>query len=338
MVTRGALPAVDGAACVNNRQGLAECDLCVQACPTSALQIGPQGLTLKAATCTGCGGCGASCPVAAISIPGVAPLPPGFPNRDGDMLLICPRHATAGEGAICLQALGLEALAGLWLRGVRKLWLATEPCADCPNGQGLEFAGKLAALNGVLAERGLPLLEAAAAPRRRPSRLPQLGEDRADPARRSFLRLVASPVTGEATASPRALARVQGLGGQSSPTPRCAFVPVLDATRCTACHACTRLCPEGALILINEATDAAAYTCDATRCTGCGICVAACQEDAIGLEVMTQPAEGVLSLVRSQCRGCGVAFHTPGSTAPEDGLCPVCARAPHFRKLHQVLT
>lgn len=254
------------------------------------------------------------------------------------MLLICPRHVTAGQGAICLQALGLEALAGLWLRGVRKLWLATETCADCPDGKGLSFAARLAALNTLLADRDLPALAAVPAPLRRPSRLPELGGDRTDPARRGFLRLVAGPVTGEATATPRALARLQRLAGPRAPTPRVAFVPVLQPSRCTACHACTRLCPEDALILINAEADAAAYRCDATRCTGCGICVAACQEDAIRLEVMARPSTADMPLLRSQCRGCGVAFYTPGTPAPAGGLCPVCARAPHFRKLHQVLT
>jgi len=255
------------------------------------------------------------------------------------MLLICPEHGRATEGAICLQALGLEALAGLWLRGVRKLWLATASCAECPNGKGLEFSGRLAALNGLLADRGLPVLDAVPAPRQLPGRMPQLGEDRADPARRSFLRMVASPVTSEAPAGPRALARLQGLQSQRArATPRCAFVPVLDPAQCNACHACTRLCPEGALILINANAEQAAYQSDATRCTGCGICVAACQEDAIQLEVMIQPPGGVLPLLQSQCRGCGLAFYTPGAEAPADGLCPVCARVPHFRKLHQVLT
>lgn len=335
---QAALPAVSAGACVNNRQGVAVCDLCVQACPTGALQTGPQGLALEAASCSGCGGCGASCPGAAISIPGVVPLPPGFPNSAGEMLLICPRHVTAGQGTICLQALGLEALAGLWLRGMRMLWLATGICAECPNGMGLAFTDKLAALNALLADRDLPMMQAAPAPRRRPSRLPQLGEDRADPGRRSFLRLVASPVTGDAKSDPPALARLQGLGGRVTPAPRCAFVPVLQPARCTACHACTRLCPEDALILINADDGAAAYRCDATRCTGCGVCVAACQEDAIELEVMVPPPVGDVALVWSHCRGCGVGFHTPGLAAPVDGLCPVCARVPHFRKLHQVLT
>lgn len=305
---------------------MAECDLCARACPTGALRATPAGLELSPAQCSGCAACGAACPAAALTVQGAAPLPPGTPDAAGALLLVCPMAAPGDAGTLCLQALGLRALAALWLRGVRQLWLRLGDCAACPSGAGLDAAAPLAVINALLADRGLPGLELRPAPQRPRARLPRLGEGGASAARRGFLRLTAAGDDSRA-----ALQRLQGLAPGGA---RMAFVPRIDAARCTACHACTRLCPEGALMRIKDEAGGMAYQIDAARCSGCGICVAACQEDAICIETLVCPQDGRVTLHAGLCRGCGLPFH---ATTAGGALCPTCRRAPHFRKLHQVL-
>jgi len=50
----------------------------------------------------------------------------------------------------------------------------------------------------------------------------------------------------------------------------------VDATRCTGCGACVKVCPVGAIALMDGKARV-----DEELCTGCGACVGVCPEDAI---------------------------------------------------------
>ncbi len=340
-MTPGALPVLDAAACLLDRAATAACDACARACPTGTLRAESGGLELFPGLCTGCGGCGAACPAGAITVEGAVPLPPPETDAAGRALLVCPVRSPRDPQAICVQALGLEALAALWLRGGRRLWLDTGDCAACPGGRGLDLSRHLATLNALLADRGLPGLVAEPAPGRAADRVPRLGQG-PDRRRRGLLGLAAArPDPADDRPRERALARLQQLARDRGPR-RFAHVPVIDPARCTACHACVRLCPEAALTLIIAGTGDAVYRVDAARCTGCGLCAGCCEEDAVRIEMLAvEPGE--VPLVSRQCPGCRVTFQRPaardnGDATATGGLCPICARAPHFRKLHQILS
>ena len=327
------LPVLDEAACLLDRTADAVCDACARACPTGAMRVGDEGLELVADLCTACGGCGAACPARAITVERAVPLPLTETDRSGAVALVCPEARGPGP---CLQSLGLEALATLWLRGVRRLLIATGDCDSCPSGGNLRLADHLATLNALLGDRGLPGLEVGVLPARGTDRVPRLGEG-PDARRRGLFALAAPrPEDSERKAAASALARLQGLPGRGT-APRFAFAPRIDAQRCTACHLCLRLCPETALTLIIAEDQPAAYQIDASQCTGCGLCVQSCAEGAIDIVALAAATDGI-SLVSRQCRGCRVAYQRPAESLREDdGLCPICAKAPHYRKLHQVL-
>ena len=119
-------PVFDDGRCSLSRFTDSRCAICAEICPTDALTAEADGLALNRDACTGCGACAGACPAQAIRLPGLLPLPPAAPDRTGAVTLICSRHPHAGRsaGPLCLRALGLEALARLWLDGVRVIRLA----------------------------------------------------------------------------------------------------------------------------------------------------------------------------------------------------------------------
>lgn len=326
-----ALPVVHADACLLDKTPLAGCEACVRACPTGALRLEPEGLALVAELCTGCGACGAVCPARAITVGRCVPVPLSEPDGSGIVAAVCPQRAPRDPAAICVQALGLEALAALWLRGIRRLWLGTASCEDCPSGRGMDLPGTSAMLNALLSDRGLPALSVEPMPRRGGDRVPQLG-DGPDRRRRGLFGIAAA---GSTVANGTALSRLQGLA-RTAPAPRFAWTPVIDPLACSGCNLCLQLCPEDVLTLVDAETAEPAYAIRSAGCTGCALCVAACEDGAIKVEEL-QAEPDHLGLRRQSCRGCRAEFLQPAAQPEGDGLCPICARAPHYRKLHQVL-
>ena len=273
----------------------------------------------------------AACPQRAISLDGLEEISPEPPARGPDVALVCPKRQ-AGQG-VCLQALGLEALAGLWLNGIRRIVAVTADCAACPDGSGLDVERHAATLNALLADRGQPPLRIEAAnsvartlPLLAPKTMPHRG-------RRAFLGLAASdrPRKGNATA----LARLQSLPGPD--TARTAFAPRIDPRRCTGCDACLRICPETVLSQFRDDTDEISYKIAPVGCSGCGLCMDVCGTDAIVIDRLVPPPADV-ALTGFRCRGCGVEVHVPtASPQAAGGLCAVCTTTGHHRRLFQVL-
>lgn len=55
---------------------------------------------------------------------------------------------------------------------------------------------------------------------------------------------------------------------------------IIDAAKCTACGACTEVCPEEA-ISEGKVDDKDVYIIDPKLCIDCGACVEVCPEEAI---------------------------------------------------------
>lgn len=327
-VSQRATPEIDATNCSLGRLAQASCSACADACPRKALTVDDDALALEPGLCSSCGACAAACPQGAVRLGG-REAPSVEARRRTEVGLVCPRVDPAG--GICLQALGLTALADLWLGGTRRILCQTGDCSLCPDGVGLDLAAQVGRLNALLRSRALPELTCETR-RVLPRGLPLIepGEGAVNPARRWLLGVGTKPA-----ARRRPLARLQSLGDR--PAEISAFVPRIDPLRCTGCDACIRVCPEHALSLIKDAKGEMIYRTSFSACTGCEMCVDVCGEGAVMVRHQSARSPDV-PLFAFQCRGCGVEVHLPAAQpGTGDGLCPVCRRTGHHRRLFQVI-
>ncbi len=308
---------------------MAQCADCLHACPHQALSLGRAGIQLDAGACNGCGDCAGACPARAIAFARPEPV------RDGaTFTLVCARHPQARglPAPTCIQGYGLNDFAAWALAGVQDIACGTADCASCPDAGPMRLDETAARFAPLAQDRGVT------APRIRPATAADLrnwarrADDGPAPARRALLRALTAPLRDDAPAMP-ALTRLQSRAGTVF-----AFAPVIDAAACTGCDACIRLCPEDALIGIKEPDQDMRYHVSAEACTGCLICEDVCTDSAIEVFTMT-PAPHDIPLTGFCCRACGAQTHLPtdGGRAAT-GLCAICARTGHHRKLFQVLS
>lgn len=296
---------------------------------------------LDAAACSGCGACMAACPQGAISLAGRDAPCVASPRPVTEAALVCPAHPQGtGAATVCLQALGLEQLASLWLSGLRRLTAHTADCATCPDGCSLPVAKHLEDLNALLADRGLSGLtvQAGADTPEAGQRISTAQHAVADPARRRLFGLGATSAL-HATSRP-ALARLQAKTGAEAlnvTAQRVAYAPHIDPDRCTGCDACIRICPESVLFRIKAEQDSEVYGSAPEGCSGCALCVEVCPVNAIAIETLGLRA-AQLALAGFRCSACKADVHVPASGPWAAGpLCPTCATTGHSGRLFQVL-
>lgn len=81
----------------------------------------------------------------------------------------------------------------------------------------------------------------------------------------------------------------------------CDISPVVYKDRCTGCGACVKICPEGAVKLINKKSGI-----DVSRCIGCAQCIAVCPTSAmfinfgVGREMQEKMAEYAATLLKEK--------------------------------------
>lgn len=96
---------------------------------------------------------------------------------------------------------------------------------------------------------------------------------------------------------------------------------------CSACAACARICPQGALLLEAREEDFRLLF-EQRRCDGCGLCLTACLPRCLSPVLGDNGGTGdaVVSLAHGtlhRCRRCRAAT----AVLVEGRYCPVCARA-----------
>lgn len=323
------LPAIRADACLPALYPVSGCLACAEACPRGALLCEDGDLTLDPDACSACGACAAACPAGAIALDGKeAPAPLDRPGAAG--WLVCPRHPGADGDALCLQALGLAALARLWLGGLRRLSCVTADCAACPDGKGLDLQARVETLNGLLESRGLPGLALDRASRA-PAGATRIGP--AETAQKAGRRRLFGLSTRPAGTGTAPLAQLQAR--DAGPAARHAFVPRIDPMGCTGCDACIRSCPAAALSLIKDETGDLCYGLDPASCTGCGLCSDMCAQGAIRIDRLAS-APPPVALRSYRCSSCGVEVHEPAGRS-DSALCPICRNTRHHAKLFQVI-
>lgn len=332
------VPEVIADRCVHSHAEVGSCRRCADACPTSAWVLDDEQLAIDAAACDGCGLCAAVCPEGALS----NGVEPELRRLGGEVTAFAAcervRPDVPDAPVPCVHAFGLVQLAALYRNGVRRLLVCVGECADCPRGGGERLVTRLAVLNRVLAQRGLPGMVVtrltvvqwcnviSAAPRQAEG--PTLS-------RRGFLRSAVAVTADSGLVTKPLKWRPPGaVLPRADTTGMVFFAPQLDPMQCDGCDGCARVCPHS-VIQVSEQGDA--YEIHADACTGCNLCADVCDRGAVRVEVCALLETGRLSLRAGRCRACGADFHRPLSSAANNKLCQVCAATGHHRNLFQIV-
>lgn len=318
----------DEALCAHDRQGVAGCRRCLDACPALAIATGKDGIAIDPYLCRGCGSCTLACPTGAVryarprprtSLEQIATALESQPVRQGAMapvLAIQVGEALPGipEGTPRLQVPALGSVGP-------ELWFAA--LALGASRVLIVRSGLLPPTTARLIEEQVDLtwhiLKAIGeAPERvrlvnSPRDLDWYGLVNPWPAAdfgplakaRDKRGLLLAAISHLARHLPERRATVAL--GHDAPLGTIA----IDARRCTLCHACVQLCPTGAL---RKPGEALAFL--ESACVQCGLCVNGCPERALtaeprfapdldltGAEVILKPASELF-----HCVECGVPF------------------------------
>lgn len=299
--------------CLAVTQSRAACHRCEDVCPHDAVRVHLRGVTIDEVDCTGCGLCVQECPSLALE-PKVR-YRPGEPAK-------CSQVAGDAQTVHCLGRLQPTDLLRL-ARGRPSLLLARGDCANCPIGtaaiaEAIEHvageARELLTLRGKDVELSVEQrdrLDEDATSERMDRR--QLLRGGWGSVQRGASDLLApldaggdeAELPAEAQRRYRALELSDLTPEQPVPWP---LPKVADG--CIMCPTCTRVCPTDAFSrTFSDEDDGAVLTLDPERCVGCDACVSACPVEVISME--RHPSWGEVSGGRRE------AYRRPAGEGPD---------------------
>ncbi|MBI3965702.1 MAG: 4Fe-4S binding protein [Chloroflexi bacterium] len=334
------------------------CHRCVDVCPQRALRVSDQRIELDKDLCGSCGVCVTACPSEALTFPGYsageldAQIATLLDPAIGDLaprgiLFVCRQTAGALDRAV---ARGFRHPAGwlpvtvpcagslsptLFLRclALGAAAVGVAGCLDqCGFRQGNDVVQRIAFTQELLHQIGQPRdrvrfcsvgvddpavwalpVEASAIP---PADL--LARD-SGPGAAGATALLHLAATASAAAAPAAAAGVVPDVKLAHPQSPYGLVDI-DAAGCTACEACTTVCPTGALAGGLEGGNVV-ISFDAALCVACGQCLPRCPEAERNVLRLTRAvdvrrlSEGRVAIYRDatpHCESCGAAI-APGA-------------------------
>lgn len=347
------LPEFHTARCTRYRYRYSGCRRCAEACPHDAVELLDEGIRLDAARCQNCALCTTACPTAALgadNLPRLDLLRRAI-KTDRFSFACAPSGLAADAVVPCLGALDAAMLAYLAKRRIAVELRGSQHCAQCALGTKGEarLAAHLEAADTLEAEaapeewRAATLLEA-------PGRTEATTDFHAG-RRQLFRRLIGRGIdeVARATAPPdeqpveqkairagpwfvpemRELLQIvckrkDGKPFRLGPMTALPLMDIRLKRGCTACEACFRVCPSGAM-QIRESDESWNLAFAIDRCVGCGVCLEVCQPRVL------YPAETIdatperdpvilRQLAKQRCNRCDRFFV---STEPCE-TCPVC--------------
>jgi ferredoxin len=351
--------------CLHSQDQSSNCVACFDLCPVDAITAGTPP-TLDAELCQSCFACLPACPVGAFhGDDDVASLLTCATHVDGQVVeLVCGLHPQPGTGldadAIglrihgCLSGLGLGAYLALSALGLKRLIVRADACRSCKwcsldreihrqTARANEIlsawvsGGSVVSTNEVTSPVERALWDVKNPPLSRRdlfrmiARQGQVAMARAmergaagsshQPGRDRLRLLAAIPHLG----APETEVEVHGLG----------FAVLAISDTCTACGACGKACPTGALRYEkNEKEMAFTIAFSARLCIACEICDHVCLPDAITMNRVPDfnqifDAKDPVILASGQlvrCERCKTLMSERNGTK----LCPLC----EYRRTH----
>ena len=340
--------------CTRYRYRYSECSRCAEACPHEAVELSDEGIRISASACRNCALCAAACPTEALladNLPRIEILKRAA--KLPEVTFACAPSELKGDEIVpCLGGLDAEMLAYLSSRGVAVTLAGTRHCAECPHGaQGEERLGlNLEAVEALRGSVGSDKWAEFSVPDENETEQGKAGHD---PSRRHLFRRFVGrgadqlihPVSA-AEAHPVPLKAIRFAAPFSTAGRELLQIlfeaesedhallpahPALYAAKvgiqsgCTACEACARACPTGAM-QIRESGTAWELGSQSSRCVGCGVCVEVCQPHVLyfheAMEGLAKASEPVIlhTLGKQRCIRCDRFFISP---APAE-ICPIC--------------
>jgi ferredoxin len=327
--------------CAHHAMGVTGCTRCLDVCAAAAIRSTGERIEVDPFLCQGCASCALACPTGALSLP--QPATKALRARLDDLLSArsggagilvvhdaAARHLLPAMDPSAVLLLEADPLATfsdvLWLRallaGVRGVVLAPAPTIAPKSRELLEE--KVAELRAILVSLGrdqaalqiaTPMLVGIAIDKIRNGAHPLVSGDgvsgnSSDEKRANILALVDALIR-----SKRDNGQLSGASAEPATLdPGAAFGTVLvDAEKCTLCHACTHLCPTGALS--GQVNPAPKLYFKESLCVQCDLCRAGCPEKAITLQARFLPDAAARQALRElasdqlvPCSSCGTPF------------------------------
>lgn len=336
--------------CVRYHYAYSECSRCADACPHAAIRLFDAGAEVLTEACRSCALCAAACPTEALTVPDISAetlLKQADTKRQ--MRIACaPSEAEADAVVPCLGALNPVVLATLSQRGIELSLHGMSHCEQCEHKtRGPAMIAGHQAARGVLCGVGEPeqwaTLSVAADDAAAAS-----GEHDAE-RRGLFRRFIGKGmdvVSGKLEAKPAPLKAIRATapflperkvllnalyadGEEAVTVQRHPALPAEDwrvMPGCTHCEACVRVCPTGALQLL-ENTGAWRLAVLNDRCVACDVCAEVCQPKVLqpinAPVVIVNKRKGRLleSVGKQRCTRCDRVFVNEHGTE----ICPICA-------------
>jgi ferredoxin len=284
--------------CLRNRLHSCRCNLCIDACPTEALQYSDNRLELDRSRCSSCMRCTAVCPndVFTSNYDFPKELSGAIQTRNKRLIFSCPHQQQFADQEIVVPCLGVFSMEALLLLGTtakKEIHFNASTCDTCTNAPAfLQFNEDLDSLTRLAGSLLPAALTVQTNPRResetseRRSFLGALKKSACIAARASLLQKTApKPVSATARRIPAKTAlRQQSLADNgTAPSLVDIFTPQLAINHnCVPCPRCSGICPTGALRLKKErGRKTLQFT--GTDCSSCGLCLSFCTHSALSL-------------------------------------------------------
>jgi ferredoxin len=303
-------------ACLHSVDRFSECQACAALCPVEAIQSG-EPPTFEAQKCLNCLACLPVCPAGAFRAEdAILDLLHCAARLETPAIeLICERHPSPGKGlqeagaAIqvkgCLGGIGMGGYLALIALGLNSIITRTDACGDCPMGSLLaQIEQQMAAVHKILSAWQIEALVVTSGPLEGQTLCDRPVWQAANPplSRRELFQMatrmgqlaVARVLSADQLSTgkhpPRqrqrlitAIAHLPEPPAENAELPLegLGFALVSISDQCTACGACARVCPSGALQFYNDEDQGFRLTFQATSCMACGACQQVCEPEAI---------------------------------------------------------